>query len=465
MEERPSHASHGQLLASRPVDRLLAPLRAFSQHKLAGAGLLMLATAVALAWANSPYAEHYEHLLHLDLGVELGGFALSKSLQHWINDGLMGIFFFLVGLEIKREVLVGELSSRRKATLPAVAALGGMAVPALIYFALNREGAAAAGWGIPMATDIAFALGVLALLGSRVPIGLKVFLTALAIVDDIGAVLVIAVFYTSDLSIVSLGIGLVLLALSTGLNLIGGRSSVVYFILGTLAWLAFLESGVHATIAALLMAFTIPASTRIDGADFMTRMELLMNRLRRLGVGAEGQTTGPQQAVFEQMNAVIDHATAPLLRIEHALAGLVTFVVLPIFALANAGVSIGAGLGDAFTSAPVLGIALGLFAGKTIGILGASWLAVRVGLADLPTQVRWPGIAGVAMLGGVGFTMALFVANLAFPNKDDVELAKVGILAGSMVSALAGLALLRATLSPPAPSQASEQADDEPLAH
>jgi NhaA family Na+:H+ antiporter len=456
MEDRPLRAAPAEPLAPRPLDRLLAPLNAFSRHKLAGAGLLMLATVSALIWANGPYAEHYEHLLHLELGLTIGDWALSKSLHHWINDGLMGIFFFLVGLEIKRELLVGELSSRRRATLPAVAALGGMVVPALVYFALNREGEAAGGWGIPMATDIAFALGLLSLLGDRVPIGLKVFLTALAIVDDIGAVLVIAIFYTSDISLVSLVVGFAVLALSAGLNWSGGRNAVAYFILGTLAWLAFLESGVHATIAALLMAFTIPARTRIDGADFMRRTELLTARLRGLGVANERETSGAEQLVFERMSEVIDHATAPLMRIEHALVGLVTFVVLPLFALANAGVSIGDNLGEALTSAPVFGITLGLFVGKTLGILGASWLAVRVGLADLPAQVRWPGIAGVAMLGGVGFTMALFVATLAFASPAAVELAKVGILAGSAVSALAGLALLRATLPAPTDARASE---------
>jgi NhaA family Na+:H+ antiporter len=356
----------------------------------------------------------------------------------------MGVFFFLVGLEIKRELMVGELSTMRRALLPAIAAAGGMIVPALIYYALNPSGAAARGWGIPMATDIAFALGVLALLGDRVPLGLRVFLTALAIVDDIGAVLVIAVFYTTDLTVLSLGAGFVCLSLSIGLNLIGSRHPLAYLVVGTGAWLAFVDSGVHATIAALLMAFTIPARTRIDGADFKNRMQLLTARLERIGMPADmAMNSNEQQHVFEKMNETIDHASAPLQRIEHALAGPVTFVVLPIFALANAGVTVHAGLGDEIASPVALGVVLGLFAGKTIGIAGASFLAVRLGLADLPRGVSWLELTGVATLGGIGFTMALFVTTLAFPDRAVIETAKIGILTGSLVSAIAGVALLR----------------------
>ncbi len=435
-----------EIAAVRPIDVVLKPLATFGQHKLAGAGLLMAATAVAIAWANSPWSHHYHALLHAEIGVHVGEVELAKSLHHWVNDGLMAVFFFLVGLEIKRELLVGELSSLRKATLPAVAAVGGMVVPALLYTMVAGGGEAASGWGVPMATDIAFALGVLALLGDRVPLGLRVFLTALAIVDDIGAVLVIAVFYTSDIAIVGLVGGAICLALSIGLNLSGVRNPVAYLLLGIAAWLGFLESGVHATIAALLMAFTIPARTRIDGEKFVARMRLLLLRLDEAGVPRDtAMNTPKQQGIFERMNVAIDHASSPLQRIEHGLAGPVTFFVLPLFALANAGVSLhGIDLGATLASRPVLGIVLGLFAGKTIGIFVSACLAVKLRIADLPSQVTWPQIAGVSTLGGIGFTMALFVATLAFESDAMVDAAKIAILTASVLSAVVGCAVVYA---------------------
>jgi len=437
----------------RPIDRLLEPLRAFGRHDLAGAGLLLLATVVALGWANSPWASTYHALLHTPVGAEFGDVRLEKTLHHWINDGLMGLFFFLVGLEIKRELLVGELASLRKATLPAVAAVGGMVVPAVLFYALNPEGEASQGWGIPMVTDIAFVLGVLAVLGDRVPLGAKVFLTALAIVDDIGAVVVIAVFYTDDLSMVALMAGMACLALSSGLNLLRTRSAVAYFIVGTLTWLSFLESGVHATIAALLIAFTIPARTRIDGTGFLARMEHLVARLRAVGPPEDrALNTHQQQQLFERMGAAVDHASAPLQRIEHALGGPVTFVVLPLFALANAGVTIHGGIGQSFASPVVVGIVVGLFVGKTVGILGAAGLSVRLGLADLPQGVTWRHLIGVSMLAGIGFTMALFIAMLAFGDARLLEQAKVGVLAASLLAGTAGVVFLRAATDRQRPS-------------
>jgi NhaA family Na+:H+ antiporter len=428
----------------RAIDRLIKPLQTFAKNQLAGAGLLMVATVLALGWANSPWEHGYHELLELDISLSIGETRLGKSLHHWINDGLMGVFFFLVGLEIKREIMVGELSSMRKAALPAVAALGGMVVPAAIYFSLNASGAGARGWGIPMATDIAFALGVLALLGNRVPLGLKVFLTALAIADDIGAVLVIAVFYTSDLSVLSLFAGVCFLTISVGMSLLGTRNPVAYLFVGLCAWLAFLESGVHATIAALLMAFTIPARTRIDGEDFFARMEILLQRLKAVGIPSDTtMNTGPQQHTFEQMNQQIDHASAPLQRIEHSLAAPVTFVVLPVFALANAGVTLHGDVTSVFASPIVLGIVAGLFIGKTLGIAVAAWLAVKLRIADLPRGVTWLQVVGVATLGGIGFTMALFVASLAFDDRNLVETAKVGILTGSLVAGVVGFLLVR----------------------
>jgi Na+:H+ antiporter, NhaA family len=434
------------VLAPRPlpIERLLRPLSEIAHHKLAGAALLMLAMAVALVWANSPWRESYEHLLHIPIAVSIGGATLNHSLHHWINDGVMGIFFFYVGLEIKREILVGELSTLRKATLPAVAAVGGMVLPAGIYVALNSGGPGAGGWGIPMATDIAFALGVLALLGDRVPLGLKVFLTALAIVDDIGAVVVIAVFYTGSVAMSWLALGLAFIGISILLNRLGARNPVLYFLIGTVAWFGFLESGVHATIAAILMAFTIPARTRIDGADFRERVQFLLARLKALGSPDDTEmNSNAQQALYERMNAIIDHASAPLQRIETSLHGPVTFVVLPLFALANAGVSFDGGVGSRIADPIALGIIAGLVLGKVVGVSIAALAAVKLRIADLPANVTWSQLMASGLLAGIGFTMSLFVGGLAFSNPAQVETAKIGVLAASTIAGVIGFVWLR----------------------
>ena len=362
----------------------------------------------------------------------------------------MGVFFFVVGLEIKREVLAGELTSLRRALLPIAGAVGGMLVPALLFFAINPAGLEGRGWGIPMATDIAFALGVLGLLGSRIPLGLKVFLTALAIVDDLGAIIVIAAFYTEHVSLTLLGVGGGLLGVSLILNFLGLRNAIVYFAIGTLVWLAFLKSGVHATLAAVLMAFTIPARTRIHGEPFAQRMTALLQRLRASGLPAERKLlTTQQQNILQHMGHTVEEMTAPLQQIEHALVPFVTFVVLPVFALANAGVAFG---GDASVSLvhPVsLGVMAGLLVGKQVGIFGFAWLAVRFGLARLPDGVTWRQIHAVSVLAGIGFTMALFVGGLAYRTPNLVNTAKLGILAASSVATVAGLVLLwRATKAP-----------------
>lgn len=437
-------------LPPRPIDRLIYPFQAFARHKLAGALLLMAGAAGGIAAANSPWAEAYHHLLETSIHVGWGDLELTKSLHHWVNDGLMGIFFFLVGLEIKREVLAGELSSIRKASLPALAAVGGMAVPALLYFALNPSGPGSAGWGIPMATDIAFALGVLALLGDRVPLGLKVFLTALAIVDDIGAVLVIAVFYTESVSIFSLAAGGALFAVAVALNFARVRNSLVFFVLGTLVWLAFLQSGVHATIAALLMAFAIPARTRIDGQAFSEKTHALLRELEDNGLPEDHRlNTSTQQYLIDRIGRTVNNASAPLSRLEHGLNPLVTLVVLPVFAFTNAGVSVGGTFVEALTAPVTLGIVLGLFLGKQIGIALFAWLAVKVGLADLPRNVTWGQIYGVAILGGIGFTMSLFIAGLAFSDPAMLEKAKVGILGASTLCGIIGYLLVRRFTRPP----------------
>ncbi len=431
-----------------PIENLLAPLQAFARHTLAGAGLLLLATVAALVWANSPWAESYHHLLHAEVTVAIGAIGLTKSVHHLINDGLMGVFFFVVGLEIKRELLVGELSSVRKATLPGVAAIGGMLLPAALYVLVNPEPPLRDGWGIPMATDIAFALGVLAVLGDRCPIGLKVMLTALAIVDDIGAVLVIAVFYTEQIAMVSLVLGLAGVGVSMLMSRLGVRNSIAYFIVGTLVWLAFLKSGVHATIAALLVAFTIPARTRIDGSRMMVRLRRALDRLQELGPPSDkGLNTHEQQDVLDEISLIRGQATAPLQNLEHGLMPLVTFLILPVFALANAGVSLeGVGL-DALTGGIALGIMVGLVVGKPVGIFVFTWLAVRLGLADLPQSVTWRQVFGVGLLGGIGFTMALFIAGLAFTSAEQLDASKLGILVASLIAGVVGLVLLRSGTS------------------
>lgn len=437
----------------RPIDRVLSPMRGFLQHRLAGAGLLMLATVVAIVIANSPLAHRYHHFLEIRVGVDANILDLDYTIHHWINDGLMSVFFFLVGLEIKRELMIGELSSVRKAALPAIAALGGMLVPAGVYAVLNQGTASHAGWGIPMATDIAFALGVLALLGDRVPLGVKVFLTALAIVDDIGAVVVIAVFYTTHINLTALGVGFSVLALGAVLNRLDVRNSLAYFVIGVIVWVAFLQSGIHATIAAILMAFVIPASTRIDGEGLLQRIDFVIARLKAIGLPEDTKMNSPeQQDAIVALAETVELAQSPLQRIEHDLHGPVTYVVLPVFALANAGVTLEGDIIEQLMAPLALGVVLGLFIGKQIGITLATWLAVKVGLADLPKGVSWRQIHGANILAGIGFTMSLFVASLAFTSAEQIAEAKIGILSGSLVSGIVGYVFLIST----SPRTASE---------
>jgi Na+:H+ antiporter, NhaA family len=354
------------------------------------------------------------------------------------------VFFFLVGLEIKREFMIGELASPRRAALPIAAALGGMVVPALIYAALNAGGTGAPGWGIPMATDIAFALGVLALLGPRVPLSLKVFLAALAIVDDLGAVLVIALFYTAEISWAALGAAALFLAAMAVLNRLEVRRPGAYLLFGVGLWLAFLFSGVHATVAGVLAAMTIPARTRIDTAGFLARGRYLMDEFDRVGVeGEDVLTSHDQQTVIQAIENACDAAQAPLQRIEHELQPWVAFGIIPLFALANAGVHLPADFVGALGHPVTLGVILGLVLGKPLGISLFAWLAVRAGVAVRPEGVSWRALHGVSWLGGIGFTMSLFIANLAFPAGEMVDEAKVGILSASILAGVVGWLLLR----------------------
>ncbi|CAA9555115.1 MAG: Na+/H+ antiporter NhaA type, partial [uncultured Thermomicrobiales bacterium] len=350
-----------------PLQRVLYPLTAFMHAEAAGGIVLILCALAALVWANSPWADAYASLWATKITIG----PLSETLLHWINDGLMAVFFFVVGLEIKREVLVGELASPRQAALPIAAALGGMVAPALFYAAVNLGGAGLAGWGIPMATDIAFALGVLALLGRRAPTGLKVFLTALAIVDDLGAVLIIALFYTAAVSWAALGVAAAFLAALVGANRLHVRHPLAYATLGIGLWAAFLASGVHATIAGVLLALTIPARTRVDTGEFFRAAHRVLHDFDRAGEeGADLLTNAGQQAALAELEDLAEGVQTPLQRLEHALHPWVAFVIVPLFALANAGVALGGGLGAALREPVTLGVVAGLLFGKQLGVTG-----------------------------------------------------------------------------------------------
>jgi NhaA family Na+:H+ antiporter len=392
-------------------DRLKGAL-AFFHHEAAGGLILMAAALAALLIDNSPLSWLYALFLDTPVGVRAGPLALEKPLLLWINDGLMAVFFFLVGLEIKRELLRGELSSRAQATLPAVAAAGGMAAPALIYVAFNiGDPVGLRGWAIPAATDIAFAVGVLALFGNRVPSSLKIFLLALAILDDLGAIVIIALFYTKHLSWLSLGLAGIGIAVLWALNRQGVTRLAPYLLTGVVIWICVLKSGVHATLAGVVVAFAIPLASRNEG----------------------------EPTLLEQL--------------EESLHPWIIFGVLPLFAFANAGVSL-KGLSFAKLVEPVpLGIALGLFIGKPVGIFGVSWLAIKAGLAAKPEGASWAQLLGVGLLGGIGFTMSLFIGTLAFDEVDKAAQLRLGVLAGSLLSATAGYLLLRLTASGPTRSQ------------
>jgi NhaA family Na+:H+ antiporter len=432
-----------------PVERIVRPFQDFARKQSSGGILLIIATVVALVWANSPWGESYAALWHTKLTVGIGEFSISKDLTHWINDGLMAVFFLVVGLEIKREVLVGELSSARGAALPVAAALGGAVVPAAIYVAINAGTEGAAGWGIPMATDIAFALGVLTLLGERASVGLRVFLTALAIVDDIVAVLVIAFFYTSEISWGALGIGAIFLAVLVAANLLGVGRTLVYAVLGVGLWLCFLLSGVHATVAGVLLALTVPASSFINPGAFLKRSRYVLDRFEQAGErGGNVLANEERQAALHALNHAAYKLEPPLHELERALHPWVVFAIMPVFALANAGVPLGGNVVGALADPVALGIVLGLVVGKQLGITLSAWLAVKIGVSELPEGVGWRHIYGAGLLAGIGFTMSLFITDLAFSDASLIEDAKLGILVASLIAGVIGWTILRGASSP-----------------
>jgi NhaA family Na+:H+ antiporter len=401
------------------------PFERFLQIESANGAVLLVCTLVALALANSPWAQAYHDFWHIHLSISLGDWKLDHSLAHWVNDGLMTIFFFVVGLEIKRELVQGELRDPRQAALPIVAAIGGMLAPAAIYYLLQQGQPGERGWGIPMATDIAFVVGILALLGKRVPIGLKILLLALAIADDIGAVLVIAIFYTSEISFASLALAAFGFGVVLAMQMLGVRQVRWYVLIGIGIWCAFLLSGVHPTVAGVVLGLLTPARPWIPSP--------LLSR-----VVEEAREQLSSKHHVEDLRTAALESQSPLERLEHALHPWVAFGIMPIFALANAGVTIGAG----HIANPVaVAVAAGLVIGKPLGIVLACLIAVRVGLARLPSGVPWLAILGGGCLGGIGFTMSLFVAGLALEG-EQLEAGKLGTLIGSTISAVLGCGLL-----------------------
>ena len=426
------------------IDILLKPVNTFIKRETTAGIVLFISTIIALLWANSAFASTYHQLWHEEFSISLAGHTISNSLHHWINDGLMSMFFFVVGLELKREIIGGDLSSPRQAILPLVGAVGGMIVPAILFVSFNTQAPEKNGWGIPMATDIAFALGILSLLGKRVPTALKVFLTALAIADDLGAVLVIAFFYTSDISVVNLLSGVAFLIILMLANILGVRSVIFYGIVGIGGlWLTFLMSGVHATIAGVLAAITIPARTKIDEVRFGKKLRNYVDELMTIPPNDVTLLEPEQMHIIEKIKSLTHAADTPLQRLEHSMHPMVAFVVLPLFALANAGIEFNRDFFSSLAHPVSLGVMAGLVIGKFVGISGACWLMIKMKWASLPPLVTWRHILGAAFLGGIGFTMSMFVTNLAFNDPALNVFSKTGILVGSLLAGVVGFFILR----------------------
>lgn len=430
-------------MAGASIKRILEPVHRFIHQEYTSGIILLLSVVVAIIWANSPWHESYHHLWETKFSLALGEYKFERPLHVWINDGLMALFFFVIGLELKREFMAGELSSFQKAALPMVAALGGMIVPALIYTFFNHNTDAAGGWGIPMATDIAFALALLSIAGKHIPPGVKVFLSALAVADDLGAVLVIAFFYTAQITLVPLLMGGLLLLLLLLGNRMGIRNSFFYMVVGLAVWYCFLLSGVHATIAGVLVAFTIPARTRINETEYAQNVRTYAADFEKNIWPETPLTTQVQHHAIEKIKQFSLDAETPLQKIEYALHPWVAFGIMPIFALANAGIVIGGNFFELLLNAVSLGVITGLVAGKFLGVLGFTWVMVRVKWAKLPSRATWYHMTGVAALAGVGFTMSLFITGLAFNSIDLIEKAKYGILIASLIAGVTGLLLLK----------------------
>ncbi len=440
---------HARMSSRSFFQPLVEPFQAFFHAEAAGGVLLLAATVVAMGWANSPWAGTYEELWTTPVTVAFGERLLRKTLLEWINDGLMAMFFFVIGLEIKREILVGELATWKQAALPLAAAVGGSVLPALLYAVFNIGSDGAQGWGMPMATDIAFSLGILSLLGARVPLALKVFLTALAIADDLMAVLVIALFYTSTISWGSLATGAIFFILLIGANWAGIRHPLVYSILGIGGlWFAFLLSGVHATIAGVLAAMTIPARPRLTELEFLEKGRALLTRFEQVMLPDQPSLANKERhRIARRMKNIVTHVETPLQQLEYILHPWVTIVIMPVFALANAGVMLHSNILTTLLNPVVYGVCLGLLIGKPLGILLSTWIAIRCGMADLPDGVSWSQLGAVGVLAGIGFTMSLFISDLAFGHGPLLLSAKAGILLASLLAGVTGWLWLKQSLT------------------
>jgi len=442
-----TNISRGIMKTTRVIDILTDPFERFFRTEASSGILLIVATVIALFWANSPWSGLYEKVIDYEFTLKLGElFKLSKSLLLWVNDGLMAIFFLVVGLEIKREILTGELSGIKQASMPVVAAIGGMVIPALFFIGLNHDKPGIEGWGIPMATDIAFSLGILSLLGKRVPLNLKIFLTAFAIVDDIGAVIIIALFYSAQIHwlmvLISAGLFLVLLIA----NFSGIHNINFYIITGLIIWYLFLKSGIHPTIAGVLLAFVIPANRKIRIPKFVNRLQENLDEFCQDGCEDGIFLTSKQLTAIDNIEYCTEKVQSPLQWLEHSLHGFVTFFVMPVFALVNAGIVFTGGYDLLGVDALSIDIAVSLMIGKFLGIFGFSYLFVKLGLIKLPANLKWVHIMGIALLGGVGFTMSIFISTLAFSDIIFLNHAKMGILMGSSLAGISGYILLRASL-------------------
>jgi NhaA family Na+:H+ antiporter len=427
-----------------------APFDSFVQTSISGIGMLLLGAGLALVLANSPLSDTYERFWTTELTINVGSYEISESLRHWVNDGLMALFFFIVGLEIKREVLVGELRYPRQAAFPIAAAVGGAIVPALLFSVINIGGDGAHGWGVPIGTDTAFSLGIISLFASRVRPLLLVFLTAFAIVDDILAVLVIALFYTDSISWPALGAAVALLVALVLANLAGVHRWPVYALLGFGVWLAVFESGIHGTIAGVLVAMTVPTRSWINPSEFLVRARNLIDDFERACYAtARMLSNEPQQQATKALARITEDVETPLTHFQHQLNPWVAFGVLPLFAFANAGISFIDGLDEAFSQRVTLGVTAGLVLGKPLGITLFTWLAVKTGIALKSPAIEWRHVFGVAWLGGIGFTMSLFISELAFRGDANADAARIGILVGSLIAGTVGFFVLRRELPPP----------------
>lgn len=432
-------------MKTTPADAwIINPIQRFIQSSTTSGIVLFSSAFLAIIIANSPWSEAYHMLWKLEFSVGFAGHYITKNLQHWINDGLMAVFFFVIGLELKRHVIAGDLRDPGKAILPIAAAIGGMVFPAAIYLLFNSSGDVSDGWGIPMATDIAFALGILYLLGNKVPLSLKIFLTVLAVVDDIGAVLVIAFFYTSEISFISLATGGVFMLILIVSNIIGIRNTGYYAIIGIGGlWLAFLMSGVHATIAAVLAAMTIPADVKVTKDVYTDKLTDLIGRLRKEIPNSYSTVTNEQFRIIDDVRKYSKEALTPLQRLERALYPFVAYVVMPVFAFANAGITLSEDFFASFQGTVFPGVFFGLLVGKFLGVFGIAYLLLRLNLVRLPSEMNLLHLLGAAFLASIGFTMSLFITGLAFTDVTHILEAKTGILFVSVIAALIGYFIIR----------------------